>query len=167
MSADRQRCLAILLLVPSDPVTKNTPSNDATPLAPIMGSVSITMRGFLVRQPIVVGTRRLMSEVLQAVPLRAGLCVYVHFVVHGFPVCEVGKVDFLLVKLFATEARKLHVVKRPVELNVFTGADFFGRGLDDGRSKQIDSCIVLVRSSQAAGTRGKIHPTSSFFPFLS
>ena len=89
-------------------------------------------------QAIVILLAGLMSEVLQAVPLRAGLRVYVHFIVHRCPVCEVGEVDFLLVKLLAAETGELHVVQRPVELHVLTRADFSRSGLNDSGSEEVD-----------------------------
>ena len=89
-------------------------------------------------QAIVILLARLVGEVLQAVPLRAGLRVDVHFVIHGCPICEVGEVDFLLVELLAAEAGELHVVQRPVKLHVLARADFFGGGLDDSGSEEVN-----------------------------
>lgn len=80
----------------------------------------------------------------QTVPLRARLCIDIDFIIHSLPLCEVLKVDFLLVELLAAEAGKLHIVKWPVKLDVFARADLLGSGLDDGGGEEVDSYQVLV-----------------------
>lgn len=128
-------CLPVLFLIPPHPITQNSSPYDATPLTPVMRSISVRLRGFRVRQPVIVCAAGLVGEMLETVPLRTGLCVDVHLVVHSLPVREVREVDLLLMELFAAEARELHVVKRPVELNVLAGADFFGGGFNDSGSE--------------------------------
>jgi len=74
-------------------------------------------------QAVVVLPTRLVGEMLQAVPLRAGLRVDGDFVVHGTKFGEVAEINFLLMQLLAVEARELNIVQRPVELDALAGAD--------------------------------------------
>lgn len=121
-----------------NPIAQHTPAHNSASFTPVVCSIPIRVCCFFVSQAIVILLARLVGEVLQAVPLRAGLRVDVHFIVHGCPVCEVGEVDFLLVELLAAEAGELHVVQRPVKLHVLARADFFGGGLDDSGSEEVD-----------------------------
>jgi len=123
MSRDRARRLPVLLLVPSQPVTKHAPSNNAASLAPVVRSVGIRLSSLFVREAIVVSLGCLMSEVFQTIPLRSGLGVDVDLIIHGDEFREVSEVDFLLVELLAVEARELDIVEWPVKLNAFAGSD--------------------------------------------
>ena len=88
-----------------------------------MRSVGIRLSSLFVRETIVVSLGCLVSEVLQAIPLRSGLGIDVDFIVHGNEFREIGEVDFLLVEFLAVEARKLDIVERPVELDAFARSD--------------------------------------------
>jgi hypothetical protein len=125
------------LYVPN-PIAQHASAHNSASFTPVVCSISVRMRCFFVSQAIVILLTGLVGKVLQAVPLRAGLRVDVHFIVHGCPVCEVGKVDFLLVELLAAEAGELHVVQRPVELHVLARADLFGGGLDNSGGEEVD-----------------------------
>lgn len=138
MPRHSQRRLPVLLFVPPQPITQHSSSHDATPLTPIVRAVCIGVFCFFVRQSVVVLTAGLMCEMLQTIPLRAGLCVDVNLVIHGLPIGKVRKVDLFLVKLLPAKARELHVVQRPVELDVFAGADLFGGSLDDRGGEKVD-----------------------------
>lgn len=138
MPRNSQWRLPILLFVPPQPITQHASPHYASPLTPVMCTIGIRLCRICMRESIVVHTGGLVSKMLETIPLRARLRVYVYFIVHGLPICEVGEVDLLLVEFFAVKSRKLHVVKRPVKLDVFTGTDFLGGGLDNSWGKKVD-----------------------------
>lgn len=84
------------------------------------------------RETVIIRLRRLVREMLQAIPLRASLRVYADFVVVGAEGGEIGEVDAGLGKGFAAEAGELHVVEGPIELDVCAGGDFAGGSKDGG-----------------------------------
>lgn len=126
------------------PVAQHAAPHNPASLAPIVRTIPVRVHGFFVRKTVVVSTAGLVGEMLETVPLRAGLRVDVDFIVHCLPVCKVREVDFLLVELFAAEAGELHVVQGPVELDVFPCADLFGGSLDHSRGEQVDCWWGLV-----------------------
>jgi hypothetical protein len=166
MSRYRAWCLALLLLIPTKPVTKHTSSNDTTSFAPLMRTVRDTVSCLFMREAIVVHAARLVREVLQTIPLRSSLSVDVKFVIVGTEIGKVCKVDLLLLELFAIESGELNVVELPVKLDVLSGANFFRRRFHDSRGEEVDS----YRASDVRvvhDMRIILLPTSSFSPFLS
>ena len=127
-----------LILPPSQPVDQHTSSNDAAPLTPVVDAIPVAFHRFFVRQPVVVLPSRLVTKVLKRVPLRARLGVDVKLVVHGFEAEGLHEVDLSLGELFAAEARELHIVKRPIQLDMLARVDFAGRGLDDLGREEVD-----------------------------
>jgi hypothetical protein len=114
MPTHRARSRSLLLLIPSQPVTQHTASHNPALLAPVVRAVRISSARLFVCESVVVLLTRLVRKVLQAIPLRSGLRVNVHLVIHSAEVGEVTEVDLLLVELFAIETGELHVVKFPV-----------------------------------------------------
>jgi hypothetical protein len=114
------RRLAILLLVPPHPIAQHTSSDNTTLLAPVVRSIRVGRTRLLVRQTIVIHLTRLVSEVLQTIPLRASLCIDVHFVVHCAKIAERAKVNLFLVEFLAIESGKLDIVQFPVELDTLS-----------------------------------------------
>lgn len=130
--------LALGLLVPPHPITQHASTYDPASLAPIMRAVCHTLCCFLVRKPIVIGARGLMRKVLEAVPLRAGLCVDGDFVVVCDERREGAKVNVRLGKGLAAEAGELYVVEFPVELDALARAYFLRCGFDDRGREKVD-----------------------------
>jgi hypothetical protein len=125
------RRLPLRFLIPPQPITQYAPPHYPTSLAPIMYSIPLTLPSLVVREAIVVHFTCLMCEMFQAVPLRTGLRVDADFVVHGAERREVGEIDSLLGEGFAAEPWELHVVERPVKLNVLARGNFAGGGEDN------------------------------------
>lgn len=140
MARHRARRLSVMRFIPPQPVYEHTSAHDATALTPVMDSVRVGPRGFLVGQAVVVLLGSLVREMLQAVPLTSRLSVDIELVVHGLKVERLIQVDLRLAELFAVEARELDIVERPVELDVFAGLDLAGGSLDDGGGEEVDCC---------------------------
>lgn len=88
-----------------------------------------------------------MREVLEGVPLRAGLGVDVDFVVEGGE-AERRQVDDGLLEGLAPEAGVLHVVEGPVELDVGAALDLVLGGHDDVAGEEVQCCdeaLALLR----------------------
>ena len=64
-----------------------------------------------------------MGKVLQAVPLRTGLCVDVDLIVHGTKFRKFLEIDLLLMELLAAETWELNIMQRPIQLDAFARAD--------------------------------------------
>jgi hypothetical protein len=80
-----------------------------------------------------------VREVLERVPLGAGLRVDVDLVVHADEVDPVDEVDGRLGEGLAGEARVGYVVEGPVELDGFAGLDLGGGGaLDEGGLEEVE-----------------------------
>ena len=107
-----------------------------------MYTVTVTLRRLLVRQPVVVFPGRLMRKMLERVPLRARLSIYIYFVVHGLEVQPRHEVYLLLVELLAAEPRELDIVKRPIELDMFARVYLARCCLDDGWGEEVESFVM-------------------------
>lgn len=67
--------------IPAQPVDKDSSSDDASSLTPVMNAVLRRLRSLLVRKSVVVHPRLLVCKVLQAVPLRTRLRVDVDLII--------------------------------------------------------------------------------------
>lgn len=105
-----------------------------------MRAVGDAVGRLLVCESVVVGACGLVGKVLEAVPLRAGLCVDVNFVVICNEWREGVEVNVFLLQLPAVETGELRVVEFPVELDAFTGLDFFRCGFYYRGGEEVDSC---------------------------
>lgn len=68
---------------PAKPVDQNTSSDDASSFTPVMNAIPGRLRGFVVREAIVIHSRFLVREVLQTVPLRTGLSIDIDLIVQS------------------------------------------------------------------------------------
>lgn len=124
MCRDRARRLSILMFVPPQPIDKYTSADNSATLAPVVDSVCIALQSLLMSQTVVVFLGRLVSKVLEGIPLTARLRIDVELIVHAGESKRLFEVDLGLFEVLATEAGELHIVEGPVELDVFTILDF-------------------------------------------
>jgi hypothetical protein len=78
-----------------------------------MDAILRRLRSLLMRETIVVHPRLLVCKVLQAVPLRARLCVDVNLVIQRRETKR-RQVHYFLFERLSTEARELYVLQAPV-----------------------------------------------------
>ena len=129
--------------IPAQPIDQDASSDYPTSLAPIVDTVLVRRRGLLVGEPVVVHPRLLVRKVLQAIPLRARLRVDIHLIVQR---CEPQprQIHHLLLERLPAEARELHVLQSPVELDVLAGADLVGGAPDYIWCEQVQRADLIV-----------------------